>query len=173
MDKKLLLQLCSYLYLFVLCLATGAQQPQQKSGQQLSTVKDVLQDLQKSASGYGGYEEKEEEEGGKGYFSKGLKGGFDKGSKKYGMDEYDKKGNDYGKNGFKKYDMKDKYGNQKYEKKDMNAFGEKWADKNGKENKGKWEEWADNKKWKSDKGKVGIDLNVLVLSEKTVLTDGF
>ena len=90
-----------------------------------------------------------------GFFSKGIKGGYDKGLKKYNMDDWGKKGNDYGKKLAKEYDAKEKFGGNKFDKKDMNSYGEKWADKSGKEKKGKFEEWGQDQKWKTDKGKVG------------------
>ena len=78
-----------------------------------------------------------------------------KGLKKYNMDDWGKKGNDYGKKLAKEYDAKEKFGGNKFDKKDMNSYGEKWADKSGKEKKGKFEEWGQDQKWKTDKGKVG------------------
>lgn len=148
MDTKFL-QLCSLLLLSLVCLnvaddGDSGGQPQRK------TVDDILEDMKMASSEH----EEEPHHEDKGFFSKGIKGGMDKGAKKYSMDDWLKKGNDYGKKGEKHYDGKDKWGDSKYEKKDMNNYGEKWADKKGKEKKGKFEEWGQDKKWKTDKGKV-------------------
>jgi len=127
------------------------------AGGAIKTIGDVLQDLQAAAGehyggGGGGGEGSEGHE--MGDSNKGIKGGFDKGSKKYSGNEYNKKGGDWGKTGHKKYDSGDKWGTNKWDKKSMNQFGDKWGENSGKKNAGNWEEWADNSKWKTDKGKV-------------------